>query len=422
MIRAPRPLARLAPAALLGVLAASCGTTTTTKTGIAEVQDLTRLGQYEAAARRVGELLDEVPESSPYREEVVQASRDVSLASGMAVARRLTLGDRDDEALALLEELDERFPGSTVVAAWTERTKRKLADRWFEVARSAQARESFEAARVAYAKAVEYEPGYGLAESALSGLATLEQYRAGLAQDYYYDGVRTLTDEKLNEARSSFSKSYKYDEESERTQQRITEVEREQARARVDYAEAELVANRRYAAAATEYAAAARLDPSSIEIAERLEVLKAEARVTALLSEADSSMLRSEFDKAEARLRKASEITTLQEDLVEERLAGIDGSRAETQYQRALDLQYDFRFPEAIEAFQELLAKREFYKDTRARLDTLSDYVSDAKRLYAEADQAKDDAKKLELYRQIELFWPDYEDVATRIRALAKSQ
>ncbi|MEM1448020.1 MAG: hypothetical protein AAF957_00360 [Planctomycetota bacterium] len=422
MIRAPRPLAQLASAALLGTLVVSCSSTSTAKTGIAEVQDLTRQGRYEAAARRAADLLDEVPESSPYRAEAVQASRDVSLASGMEVARRLTLADQDDDALALLAELDERYPGSTVVAAWTERTKRKLADRWFEVARSAQARESFEAARVAYAKAIEYDPNYALAEAALSGLTNLEGYRAGLAQDYYYDGVRTLTDEKLNEARSSFSKSYKYDEESERTQRRISEVDREQARARVDYAEAELVAKRRYSAAATEYAAAARLDPSSIEIAERLEVLKAEAKVTALLSEADSSILRSEFDKAEAKLRKAADLTVLQTDLVDERLSGIDGSRAEAQYQRALNFQYDFRFPEAIAAFNEILDEREFYKDTRARLDTLSDYVSEAKRLYAEAAAAADDAKKLELYRQIELFWPDYEDVAEKIRTLAKSQ
>ena len=117
-------------------------------------------------------------------------------------------------------------------------------------------------------------------------------------------------------------------------------------------------------------------------------MLKAEAKVTALLSEADSSILRSEFDQAEAKLRKAADLTVLQTDLVDERLSGIDGSRAEAQYQRALNFQYDFRFPEAIAAFNEILDEREFYKDTRARRDTLSDYVSEAKRLYAEAAAA----------------------------------
>ncbi len=406
--------------ALSAVLLTACSSGPTHQEAqLAEVQNLTRAGQYEPAALLAVDLLEGLSDDSPLRPAAEQARRDVSLASGMDVVRTLILADDEEEALELLDELDRRFPDSTVVAAWQDRARSKLAIRWFEVASQAQASSFFDAARVAYAKAVEYDPSYALADAALTGLTTLEEYRASLAEDYYYDGVRTLTDLKLSEAQGAFTKSHKYDDDNERTQQRITEVEREKAKARVKYAEEELIASRRYAAGATEYAAAARLDPESEEIAARLEVLRVEARVTAMISEADSSRLRGDFEKAEAILREASEKTVMQDDLVDARLSTIDDSRVGARYQAALNLEYDFRFPEAIEGYAAILETRDFYEDVLARLDDLRGHVTEAERLYAEAEQASDDAAKLELYRQIEIFWPDYLDVPARIQALA---
>lgn len=406
--------------ALSAILLTACSSGPTHQEAqLTEVQNLTRAGHYEPAAILAVDLLERLSDDSPLRPAAEQARRDVSLASGMDVARTLILADDDEEALELLDELDRRFPDSAVVAAWQDRARTKLAIRWFEVASQAQASSFFDAARVAYAKAVEYDPSHSLADAALAGLTTLEEYRAGLAEDYYHKGVRTLTDLKLSEAQSAFTKSHKYDEDNERTQQRITEVEREKAKERVKYAEEELIASRRYAAGATEYAAAARLDPESKEIAARLEVLKVEASVTAMISEADSVKLRGDFDKAEAILRDAAEKTVMQDDLVDARLSTIDDSRVETRYQTALNLEYDFRFPEAIEAYAAILETRDFYEDVLARLDDLRGHVSEAERLYGEAENTSDDAAKLELYRQIEIFWPDYRDVPVRIQTLA---
>ena len=60
----------------------------------------------------------------------------------------------------------------------------------------------------------------------------------------------------------------------------------------------------------------------------------------------------------------------------------------ELQYQRALDLEHDFLFEQAIAMYTAVLEGREYYEDARARLDTLESYVSEAARLYAEAEAA----------------------------------
>jgi tetratricopeptide (TPR) repeat protein len=342
---------------------------------------------------------------------------EVSLASGLEVVRTLSFADRDDEALALLAELEESFPDEPMLQAWRRRVQRKQADYWFEVARSAMASSQFEAARLAYERAISFEPDHALAPAGLARVELLEEYRADLAEDYYFNGVRDLTEQRLDESENSFEKSRRYDAESTRTRRRIVEVRREKAQGRVAYAE-QLVADRRYAAARAEYAEASRLDPESEAIAAALDAMRVEAEVAALLSEAESFVLRSEFAEAELLIAEAGERTTLQADLVEAARDGISATRVQLLYQRALDLEHDFLFTEAIELYGEVLSGRDFYEDARARKEALETYVVEAARLYAEAQAATAPADKLAKLRQIETFWPEYEDILDQISAL----
>ncbi|MEM9801983.1 MAG: hypothetical protein AAGA20_16775 [Planctomycetota bacterium] len=384
---------------------------------LAEVQSLTRAGDYRAAAELSTDLVDRLDVDHPLRPAAEQAQRDVSLASGLDAARTLTLNDRDEEALELLDELDDRYPGSTAVHAWQTRTRRKLANRWFEVARESLANERFEAARAAYENAIRYDESATTAPAALRRLGMVEQYRAELAEEYYYDGVRALNDNRLTESGNGFEKAEKYAEDDPRTKLRIRQVDRERAKARALYAQ-RLADDGRFGAARAEYLEAARLDPSSAEIAKSLETMTVEAEVAAQINDAESAILRKEFDRAEETLRDARERTTLQRDEVTEILESIDNTRIAADYQRALDLEYDYRFPQAITAYSSILEKRDFYKDSRARLDTLQQYVREAARLYEEAEGESDAEKKLGLYRQIEVFWPEYLDVPEKVRKL----
>lgn len=409
-------MTRLLPLAAVA-LCACASSSTTPELLLQEVQALTREGDYPAAARAAAAAREQIPADSPLQGELQRAATEISIASGLSNVRDLSLADRDDEALAVLDTLEERFPGEPLVDAWRRRTRRKQADRWYEVAREALAASSFEAARIAYERALSYEPDHDLAPAGLARVTLLEDYRAEMAEGYYYNGVRDLTEQRLSESENSFEKSRRYDAEAERTRRRITEVRRERAVGRVEYAE-QLVADRRYAAARAEYAEAKRLAPDSEEIAAALEAMQIESEVAALLSEAESFVLRSEFEEAAMLIDEAAERTTLQKDLVESTRARIGSTQVELQYQRALDLEHDFLFEQAIAMYTAVLEGREYYEDARARLDTLESYVSEAARLYAEAEAASDPAIQLAKLREIEVFWPEYRDILDRISAL----
>ncbi len=405
----------LTVAALL--LSACASSNTTPEMLLLEVQTLTRSGDYEAAAAAADAAKAQIPADSPLQEDLARAAAEVSIASGLEVVRSLSFADEDDAALELLDEIEGRFPEEPMLDAWRRRIQRKQADRWFEIARSAMASSQFEAARVAYERAIGYEPDHGLAPAGLARVQLLEDYRAGLAKDYYFDGVRDLTELRLNESENSFEKSRRYDAESERTRRRITEVRREKSLARVEYAK-ELVADRRFAAARAEYAEAQRLDPLSEEIETALGTMRVEAEVAALLNEAESFVLRSEFEEAELLLSEAAERTTMQADAVEATREQIGSIKVEQLYRRALDLEHDFVFGAAILAYREVLDGRDFYEDARARLEALEAYVAEAARLYAEAEAASAPAEKLVLLRQIEVFWPEYKDILDQISGL----
>lgn len=384
---------------------------------IEAIEELTRARAYVEAAEASVDLVEDTPTSSPRYELALEAQRTVSLASQLDRARDLTLKGKDVEALDLLKELHAEYPNSSQVSAWQERTRRKLADKWFSVAREALANETFDAARAAYRQVLEYDPNHPVAGLSLDDLKRLEQYRAELADDYYNGGVRGMVEHRLSEARTSFEKARKYDNGNEKAKRRISEVDRERAIARVASAE-KLVKEKLYSAAALEYETAASLDPLNEEIGQKVEAMRAEAKAYVLKSEAEFQVLRGEVDRGEELLREGAAMSTLQSAEFEKAIAAIDGARVEKRYQSALDMEHDFRFPEAIEAYKGILESRDFYKDTRARIDALEGYVASAERLYAEAEAATSDESKLALLQQIDLFWPEYRDVAQLIRAL----
>ena len=132
------PMSR--PLTLAALLLSACASSNSTPEQLLlEVQTLTRSGDYQAAAKAAEAAKAQIPADSPLQEELARAAVEVSLASGLEVARTLSFADRDDEALALLAELEESFPDEPMVEAWRRRVQRKQADYWFEVARSAMA-------------------------------------------------------------------------------------------------------------------------------------------------------------------------------------------------------------------------------------------------------------------------------------------
>ncbi len=87
-------------------------------------------------------------------------------------------------------------------------------------------------------------------------------------------------------------------------------------------------------------------------------------------------------------------------------------------YGIAIDLERDQLFAEAIGAYGVLLEATDYYKDAKARRETLQEYIAIAADYYGRAMAAETPEKKLESLRAIAQFWTDYRDVQDLIRSL----
>lgn len=411
----PRPPV-LAAACLLALAASGCGATASERRAGTpeEVRELVRDGEFEAALAKAEALVASAP--GDQGRQAVRQEAEVALL--LERARRLSFDDHDEAALEQVEAADAVSPGSPTVAAWRSRIIDKLAERWFLRGRDAHAKGEYHAAMEGYQKALDLVPEHRLAKFQLAELEQYLGWRAAQSGEYYSGGVRAFADARLSEARTSFESSRKYDDgDTSRTARRISEVDRERALATQHSAQQQALAGH-WRSAAREIEAALVLDPElpgGKELAAEYEV---EATVADRLRDAELASLRDDDAKARELLEAARQVTKHQAKDVEAALTRVDEHVAATLYQAGLDLEYDFRLEEAVQKYRALLASRQFYKDARARLDTLEDTIARAAELYTRALQAKTDAERRDLLRQIDLIWPEYRDVRARLDAL----
>jgi tetratricopeptide (TPR) repeat protein len=170
-----------------------------------------------------------------------------------------------------------------------------------------------------------------------------------------------------------------------------------------------------FAAARNEYRLAQILDASVVGVDEKLKLARLEARAGELLLEAEMFVFKGDFDAALTSLVEGEELTQHQLEKFEAVRSSVDGERNRILYQRALALEHDYLYQDAIDVYDDLMARVDYYEDSRARRDTLMDYVSNAGRLYTEAGSCGDSEEEFSLLRQIEIFWPEYLDIQERI-------
>jgi len=403
------PPIRLLPALLL--VAVACQSNSR-QTQLEQINDMVTHGQFEKAVRHSASLTEEYPDD----EDARQLHRLSSVAWRLDVARTLTFDDRDVEALEMLEAARRSAPEARVVQAWLDKTYRKLATRWLDRGLELHADEKLEAAIEAYAKSLEYVPGN---VSALNGMAQAVinvNYRKGLSERYYEDGMHALSDYWLDVAACRFKYSDKYAPESERTEMRLVQVNGQLADRRAVIA-ATLEADRLFGAARNEYKLALALDPENDAAQEGLERTTLEAQASAKLRDASMAILREDYGRATALIEEGLALTNKQQDHFEGALAAIEEARLSEMYNDAISLEKDYRYPEAVAAYERIIDRAQYYRDILTRHSTLQEYMRRAEELYAEAETAEGQ-ERLELLEQIELFWPEFRDVAEQVERL----
>jgi tetratricopeptide (TPR) repeat protein len=143
-----------------------------------------------------------------------------------------------------------------------------------------------------------------------------------------------------------------------------------------------------------------------------------ETRAMRSISEADMEIRRGQLEEAEETLVEAEVLTTVQQDGVALLRSGIEEKRLEDMYLEARGLSDDYRYPEAVAAYDRLLATTPEYKDAVLRKATLEEFMRMAEEFYAKAVEAEDDAVAEEYLRAIQVIWPEYRDVVQRLEAI----
>lgn len=396
-------------------LSAACAGTGEARAERGSVPWLVAHGRYKEAV----ELAAERRERRPQDERALEEHRLASTAWLLERGRRLYFEGRDEEALEVFREAQAIAPASSPTEDWIGATLDKLAARWFEVGLELHVELRLDEAVEAYERALSYRPGHRQTREALARVLVQQNYRAGMGTEYYDEGIVALDRYFLHEANARFAYALKYQPRNERAERRGEQTQGLLASQRAALAEG-LEEAGVFAAARNEYRLALLLEPQ-LEVARRgLERMQREERVAERLREAERLLLRGRFDEAEAEIAAARSSTERQAEACEAMQLEVQEARLAVLYDEARTLESDWRYAEAVEAYDRLLEAAPFYRDAIARRDTLDSYVREAEAIYARYEATQSDAERRDLLLQIAVFWPEYRDVSLRLAELSR--
>jgi len=399
---------------LAGVLLTACASNS--ESGEEDVRWLVYHQRYDEAVRVAAEASAQNPDDAA----AAQLHREASIAWHLEAGRRATFEDQDAEAVRAFQEALAIDPDSAEATDWLRKTQRKVALRELGKALELHANDQIGEAVEHYELALASDSAVPGAKAGRELAILLLRYRAGLGTRYFKEGLHAYSDYWLEYALSQFSYAEKYQRTDGRAKDRKDEIQELLAIQRLATGRMHEEAGR-FGAARGEYRMAILLDPGNVDAMEALERSKMELKVTEKLKLARIEIVRGRPEKAQKLAEEALAMTRAQQDFADGVLAELRESRFETIYRDALALERDWRFEESVARFDELLAEAQFWKDAITRRDTLREYVQRAGELYAKAAVAATPGEELATLRQIELFWPEYRDVSTRLRALTKT-
>lgn len=415
-------LAPLVPSLLLAGALSACRSAE-------EERDVTyyvQHGRYEKALELAKEELARRPDDPEAQELLLQTQ----VASTMGRGRKALFAGQEEVALQLFYQALALDPQNPHAATWIRKTRNQLADRWLDRAQGLSIETELEEAQLAYEKVLEYvlpdeaggDPGRvaEVRDQARLGLARVllrMNYRAGQSESYYRAGLHAFREWLLQEARTNFEKAEKF-ADTDFGAERRARVEEMLAQERLFQAR-ELEAVGFYFAARNEYRLVLLIDPENPAAQAGLDRMDRETRSARKMSEAEMGMLRGEYERAREPLEEAKALTRAQVDRLSVLEWQIEDARLRGIYEVAVDLERDYRYPEAIEAYDRLLVETEFYEDAVARRNALQWLVQSAEELYAKAEAAQTDEERFQYLWEIQsVVWPEYRDVEERLASL----
>lgn len=391
----------------------SSGSNPESPDGLKSVDDLSAHGRYPEALIAA----ESFHQAHPGDAEGDRQFRRAKAAVMLQQARDLCFAEKNLEALEMVRSAKVVEPEEKVIADWEQKMLAKLAMIHTRNGDEDFASSNLDSARDEYEKAVSYAPDDPTAKAGLTQVLLQLNYRRGIGQQYYEDGMHLMSDYWLQQATTRFSYTGKYLPKLEKAKNNKKIVDLQLAAARATLA-GSLEARGLWAGACNEYRIALLVDPTSVEAKEGHDRTRVEAAAEEKLREIDRLIRARKYDEALVAIDSGLAMTKVQGDKFEGRRAEIEEARLEALYNSAKALEADQDYAEAVGAYDKLLAQRDYYKDALARRDTLHGYIEKAESLYKQALESTDPTEKLDLFKRIVVFWPRYKDVQAMIDLL----
>jgi len=378
-----------------------------------KVVEAARGGRYDVAVEEARRLAEAHPEDAALQALYL----DTRVAALLDRGRDQVFAEDFDGALSSFLAAIELAPGHPMVASWLVKTKKQLASRWLDEAAENTGPEKLDQAEAAYERVLQYEPDNPYAIEGLAHVLLLKNYRAGQSKTYFDDGLSSFRELRLQNARRAFELSRHY-RENDPAAARAEQVERLMIDERLAQAQT-LEAEGHFFAARNEYRLVLLLDPTHAEGRAGFDRMDRETRATSALAQADMEIRRGELEEARETLAEAELLTEAQRAGLTALETGIEEKRLADLYAEAQRLTEDYRYPDAVALYAELLALAPDYQDAAQRKRTIEEFIRLAEDLYARALEAKDDATAEACLRQIQgVVWPEYKDVVERLQAI----
>ncbi|MBC8451534.1 MAG: hypothetical protein H8D72_02375, partial [Planctomycetes bacterium] len=280
--------------ALFLLLASAACQATEEKTS---VSDLFKRGDFEGALALAQADASSAPDDPYYAGVEVMARVAVLMEDG----RRATLDGNLALALEHFFEADSLAPGHPVVTSWIGKVVGDLNERTLREGGAALMEGELERAAELYERALVFEPDQEAAQAGLARTLLLTNYRKGLSEKYYKDGVRSLREYWLGQAGKEFATVEKYAPDDQRGSFRRDQVSRLLAQDRALMA-GDLEAKGLFHAARNEFRIALLVDPDNTEAKAGMDRTDQEVAAFAKLDEAERATLRGDFQGAKEAL------------------------------------------------------------------------------------------------------------------------
>lgn len=373
-----------------------------------EIVSLVRHGHYKIAFERARELAREHPEDVA----LTELARDAEVAMLLDQGRNEVLQGRIANGLSVFERARELAPENPMVATWIEKTSAQLAREWLDRAADLGA-EDLEEAQVAYETVLKYAPDNGEAKYGLARTLLLQNHRQIKSKSYFDEGVRSFRDLWLDQARRGFQVSHRY-KENDPALLHGHQVDAMIAQERLAQARG-LEGDGLYFAARNEYRLVLLIEPDNPDARDGFDRMDREVRATRSISSADMDIRRGDLEGAAKVLEETEGITEAQKADVAHLKVAIEDAQFEDLYLEAVNLETQYRYPEAIAVYGELIGVAPDFQDAAMRKKTLEEWVSTAEDVYARALATEDEAEAELLLTQITIIWPEYRDVVQRL-------